>query len=563
MNRSPFVAIAPLLLISTGQILAQTAPDAGALRQQIERGRESELPRKIAPDRPAQPAAMKPLGGTSVTVKRFVFAGNTLLTTEQLMPTVANFLNRPLDFNQLQGAVNAVAEAYRKAGWVVRTYLPAQDIVDGVVTIQIVEAVFGGVKFEGNAAKRIAHERIGRIFDAQQGKGLALNTDDLDRALLLADDLPGVTVVGSFRAGTGDRETDLVVKTLDEALFSGEAVLDNTGSRSTGSERLNASAALHSAMGLGDSITGNVIHTQGSDYARLGFTLPVGYGGWRVGANVSRLDYQVVGTDFALLKAKGSSASSGLEASYPIVRSRLQNLVLTLSHEFKSFDNQSGGATTSKYKVDTYTIGLNGNLFDNLGGGGANTASLNLVSGKANLDGSPNQAADAATTRVDGRFMKLSYHLSRQQVITDRLALYGSVSGQAADRNLDSSEKFYLGGANGVRAYPANEGGGSEGVLATLELRWRLPEGFILTGFYDGGQVKVNRQNSFVGAASPNRYDLAGAGLSLGWQTAFGLHLKAIWARRLGNNPNPTATGKDQDGSLDKDRIWLSASMPF
>ena len=36
-----------------------------------------------------------------------------------------------------------LAAAYREAGWVVRAYLPQQDIAGGTVTIQIVEAIFG------------------------------------------------------------------------------------------------------------------------------------------------------------------------------------------------------------------------------------------------------------------------------------------------------------------------------------------------------------------------------------------------------------------------------------
>jgi hypothetical protein len=39
--------------------------------------------------------------------------------------------------------------------------------------------------------------------------------------------------------------------------------------------------------------------------------------------------------------------------------------------------------------------------------------------------------------------------------------------------------------------------------------------------------------------------------------------LKATWAHRLGDNPNPTATGNDQDGSLLKNRFWLVATLAF
>ena len=138
--------IGPLLLALavpvTSVSLAQAAPDAGSLLQQLERERKPALPSKALPA--AQPPAMQAQAGPGVTVSQFRFAGNTLLSAEQLAPVVANYLNRPLDFAQLQAAPAAVAELYRATGWVVRAYLPQQDIVGGVVTIQIVEAVYGG-----------------------------------------------------------------------------------------------------------------------------------------------------------------------------------------------------------------------------------------------------------------------------------------------------------------------------------------------------------------------------------------------------------------------------------
>jgi hemolysin activation/secretion protein len=180
-----------------------------------------------------------------------------------------------------------------------------------------------------------------------------------------------------------------------------------------------------------------------------------------------------------------------------------------------------------------------------------------------NLSGSPNEAADSLTTDTAGSYQKLSFLASRTQVVTERISLYGSLSGQAASKNLDSSEKFYLGGSGGVRAYPADEGGGSEGVLLNLEARGRLPGNFTVTGFFDWGSVRVNKKNDIVGAAIPNTEALKGAGVALGWVAKFGLSLKATVARRIGSNPNPTSSGDDQDGSLIENRAWLQASMPF
>jgi len=88
-----------------------------------------------------------------------------------------------------------------------------------------------------------------------------------------------------------------------------------------------------------------------------------------------------------------------------------------------------------------------------------------------------------------------------------------------------------------------------------LELRWRINGNWVLSAFHDRGEVS-NREGS------PS-YALAGNGLSLAWQTSAGPMLRATLARRAGSNPNPTATGNDQDGSLQPDRLWLSMSLPL
>lgn len=553
----------PLAAVVPATAIAQSRPDAGALQQQIERDVRPMLPERGAPRRAPEPAPMTEPAGVKVTVREFRFAGNTLLSNERLAAAVAPFMGRPLEFAELQAAVLAVASVYRDAGWVVRAYLPAQDIDDGVVTIRVVEAVFGRLEVEGDVPPRADLARLRAMIEAQQAPGKPLHADAVDRGLLLADDLPGVAVAGSLREGERERETDLVLRLSGEPLLAGEWSLDNTGSRATGKARASASLQLNSPLGLGELASANLMHTLGSDFIRIGATLPVGHDGWRVGASASQLAYRLVAPEFQALEASGTADTVGIEAAYPIIRSRLRNLYFTAGADRKAFDNQAGGAVTTRYRADVFNIGLSGNLFDNLGGGGANSASLVLTTGSINLDGSPNQDADAATARTAGAYRKLRYAISRQQVITESVSASLSFTGQWSPRNLDSSEKFYLGGAAGVRAYPSGEGGGAVGRMATAEARWRLPDGWGLAAFYDVGSVVINPENAYAGAPSMNRYGLKGAGLALAWEREGGPSLRLTWSRRIGANPNQAAFGNDQDGSLLRNRLWLSVGMRF
>jgi len=512
------------------------------------------------------PAPQRPAPGATVTVSQFNFVGNTLLSAEQLNASVQSYLHRALDFSQLQDAAFAVATAYRQAGWIVRTYLPAQDVQHGSVTIQVVESVFAGATVSGTAEGRVPQHRVIDILQAVLPKGAPLNAQALDRALLLMDDLPGVSVTGRLTEGQAERETGVALTMVDEPLFTGVAGLDNQGSRSTGPARLAFSGQINSPLGLADQLQVNAYATEGSDYARLGYSVPAGTVGWRLGVNASQLKYRLVAPEFVTptdLQGRGSSSATGLEATYPILRARQKNVYLTLNYDARRFDNELNGVITTRYKSDAIMLGLSGNAFDAFGGGGVSGVSIAYTAGQLNLDGSPNQASDTATTQAAGSFGKLRYAISRKQAMFGPLALRAALSGQVAGKNLDSSEHFYLGGPSGVRAYPSSEGGGADGTIFNLDLLWRLGQGITVGAFYDYGEVQVNHNNSYTGSLALNKYSLRGAGLSLAWLGPRGTAVSATWAQRIGNNPNATAAGNDQDGSLVRDRVWLEATLTF
>ena len=558
------------LLGVAGGAGAQQVPDAGVLQQQIDRDRRVPLPALGPAPKPPAPGDKPVVSGPTVTVKRFEYEGNTLLSAERLDAAVASYLNRPLSFAELQAAAAAVAEVYRAEGWTVRTLLPKQDLSGGSVKIEIIEAISGEIRINraeptpelrasGVDELRVSLARIRAIAARALPPGQPVSNQAIDRALLLLEDLPGISVQGSLVAGRGDRETDLVLIIDNKPLLSGDARTDNTGSLSTGRQRYTGNLALASPSGNADLLALNLLHTEGSNYGRLAYTLPLGYDGWTAGVNASDMRYQVIPADFAALVARGSSGTAGLEANYPLWRSRLTNLLLNLAVDHKNFNNLSGGEVTTHYRITTVTATLNANVSDSVGGGGRSSASLGMTQGKVDLAASPNFAADAATTRTNGRFVKLRYSLSRQQLVSETISMNANLSGQLAGKNLDSGEKFYLGGSSGVRAYPSSEGGGSDGQMLNLEANLSLPLNLKSVFFYDWGHVRVNRDNDFDGAPALNSLSLRGAGVSFAWDDGKGLSARLTWARRIGDNPNPTAAGKDQDGTLIKNRIWLTA----
>jgi hemolysin activation/secretion protein len=502
-------------------------------------------------------------------VSRFEFAGNKTLSTEQLSPAVEPFLNRPLNFAQLQLAADAVTAAYRDAGWVVRAYLPKQSANQGVVTIQVTEAVYGKSFLLGASPLRMAGQRLVDMVAAAQKPGQAMSARAIDRALLLMDDLPGVSVAGSMVEGEQPGETDVMLSVSDEPIMSGTASVDNNGSRSTGVERLSGNLSFNSPLRLGDALAVNLLKTQGSDYQRMAYGLPIGMDGMRAGVQLSHMRYELLG-EFASLSGKGTADTGGFNFSYPLVRSQYRNINVALNYDTKKFDNVNSSGPQSNYKVNAAVASLNISDMDNWAGGGANNASASITSGRVNLDGSANQNTDATGANTHGGYQKLNLSVSRVQTLTPDLSLFVAASAQTASKNLDSSEKVYLGGASGVRAYPSSEGGGTEGQTVTAELRQKLNAKATVTGFYDYGHAKAFNDNNKVDGSglnsgiAPNSYALKGYGASVAWQPEKNIDIKATVAKRIGVSPIASAsTGMDGDGTKKINRVWVSASIAF
>jgi hemolysin activation/secretion protein len=565
MRPKPLFPILPLIA-ATGlhiQSLAQSLPDAGSLRQQIEQQRTLPLPQAAPQPRVAPPPEIKPQDGISVRVQSFLFAGNTLLGAEQLTPALSEFVGRELDFAGLQRAADTVAAAYREAGWLVRVYLPEQDVSEGTITLQVVEARFAGVRFEGESSQHVMRTELQAWFQARQAEGDFLNANNLDRALLLTDDLPGVSVAGTLAPGAQDGETALVLQTTDEPFIYGDIGLDNTGARATGSNRFTANLNINSPGGRGELLNLNMLHAQGSNYGRVALTVPDGYNGLRLGVSASAMSYKVIGSSPSIidLQIQGRSSSLGLDWSYPLVRARLHNLYFSGGLENKGFqsDNRNSNAADPKsysdYETDSLRLGLSGNRFDTLAGGGANSASVQWLWGRLTA-----MQAHSQIDSIERSHNKLSYSASRQQTITPAHALLLTLQGQHATQVLDSSEKFYIGGASTVRAYPASELGGDRGQVLTAEWRWRMSPAVVLSAFADHGRVV-----SLPATASDQQtsLNLNGRGISASWQGPRGISARLTWSHRNGDNPKPTQTGTDGDGTLQKDRFWFSASMPF
>jgi hemolysin activation/secretion protein len=274
------------------------------------------------------------------------------------------------------------------------------------------------------------------------------------------------------------------------------------------------------------------------------------------------MEYRVINQSFGSLYANGIANTGGVEASYPLIRTRPANLMTVLNWNYSSFKNWTiaGVNQDQTYTTSVAQFGFTGNLLDGFGGGALNTGSLMLSGGDVsrNINGPYN-----TNYGVAGNFTKLRYSLNRNQGVTDSFSAYVAVSGQWANKNMDSSEQMYLGGPLNVRAYGSGQGAASQGNLATVELRQNLPYDTQLAGFYDIGNVDTWKFNNPAVNGVSNNYVLQGYGLSLTWIGPYNASVKGTWAQRTGPLSQSVTTYLNQNGGTSLNRFWLTASIPI
>lgn len=535
---------------------AQAPPDTGRLMQDQQRIRLPAPERRVALpvlDEPASPAAQVSQG-LRVRVTAFRFSGNSALDHATLAALLADLIGKELSVTDLDAAAARITASYRQRGYFIASaYLPAQDIQGGVVEVTILEGNLGKLTVANRSA---VSDRVVRAMLPDLQPGRPLKQDTLERSLLLLNGLPGVEVRSTVTPGASLGATDLDIRVESQARIGGTISVDDYGNRFSGAARLGTQLNANSPLGLGDALS---LRATASDarfrYARLAYQLPVGGAGLQLGGAWSTMRYRL-GLDFAALQAHGIADIGSVYALYPLQRSRLANVNLQANFERKHLDDRTDSTGSRSDKtVGALTLGVSGDQLDSTAGGAFTAWSLAYAGGSLRLD-PQTQALDASGHRTQGRYDKMSLQLSRQQRFGGAAQAWGwsgQLSGQVAGRNLDSSEKFSLGGAQGVRAYPQGEAACDDAWLASVELNYALGSAWQLAGFVDRAAGRLD--HAPVAADTRQRQRLAGAGVAASYRGRAGLSVAATLAWRGSGAPV-----SDRDRSP---RLWMQAQQYF
>ena len=558
------INLLPLALLAISHhAFAQQLPGAGSQIQQIP---PTPVPQRAPPEiriesgvAPVKPGAVE----SKILVNSLRITGSKAYSEAELLALTGFVSGSNLSLTDLRSMASKITDHYAKQGFfAARAFLPAQQIKDNAVTIAVTEGQYGQINLRNES--RLSDSQANRVLDGLK-PGDPITNDPLESRLLLLSDTPGVKVKSTLVPGSVPGTSDLLVDILPGRLVSGSVDADNAGNYYTGEYRLGATVNLNNPLGLGDVASLRVISSgAGLKYGRASYQVP--FGRATVGVAYSRLDY-VLGRELAGA-GDGMATVVSIFGNYSLVRSRNTNLYAGLNYDHKKFQDRFVPEPPDERKINVLTGSLYGNHRDTVGGGGFNSFSLGLSAGTLDIQTPGILARDAITARTQGSYSKFAFTASRLQQVTDDLSFFAGISGQAASKNLDRSEKMSLGGMDGVRAYPQGEAFGDQGYLVNLEARLLLPNAESLPGklhfigFVDAGSVTINKTpfppliNQNPLPPPLNQRSLGAYGVGLTWSDPGNFLLRTYYARKLGDDAPTSAP--DRSG-----RFWIQGVKYF
>ncbi len=441
----------------------------------------------------------------NLTLKNIQLEGVTAYSGEQLAPAYQDQLGQTVTLADVYAIAAALTNKYRNDGYILtQVIVPPQTIEGGSVRLQVVEGFVGNVSVGGESNPRAA-KLIQEYAQQIQSEG-ALNVGDLERWLLLINDLPGVearSILSPSRTQTGAADLRIIVERDPYDAFLG---LDNFGSRFLGPLQVSGAASANSFFGNNERITGQAVLAPefGVDsrfielaYFAASYQQPVWNKGTVVEVSVGHTATNP-GNTLADFDVKGNSEFGSIKATHPIIRSRSTNLYGHLGFDARNVKSKNNLEPTRRDHIRAIRAGGRLEFLDTiLGilGVGVNAANIEVSRGVDVFGSSDHGDANLTRPMGDPEFTKVEAGLQRLQRVTSNVNLLVAAKGQYSANKLLSSEEFGVGGVNFGRGFDPSEIVGEQGIAGKVEVQWNEPypvealQDYQLYSFFDAGRI--------------------------------------------------------------------------
>ena len=486
--------------------LAQKVPSTaqpGRLDQRFEKPLAPQSKPQLvfpAPEQAPPPAQAEKVRFKLTSV---VFEGNAVISTDSLRPLYDNLLGHDVSLLDIYKLRDAITARLRNEGYILSAaFIPAQTVEAGIVRIKIVEGGINSIHFEGDAVA----DRFGLLekFAEKIKAAKPLRAGDLERYVLLMDDLPGIKVKTTLKPTPGTKAGSDLEVAIERKPFDASLTIDNRGTKSIGPYQIDGSVSLNDLIGVFDQTTVRGIITPHVDelrYVDVAHTELLDSEGTTGLVGVKR-SWSDPGYTLRDSDIKSLSDTIRFDFAHPFIRSRSDTLRGDLGFDYKNSRTNSFGTLLNQDRLRVLSFGASYDFADVLQG--SNLVSVRFSQGLDMMNASQNGSTDLSRTGGRSDFRKMTVSMLHNQPLPDGFGVQIGMDAQLSPHPLLTSEQFGLGGAQYGRAFDSSEVLGDNGLAGKLELSYtptvEIPKvKYIqLYTFVDGGGVVNNAPDTTV-----------------------------------------------------------------
>ena len=380
----------------------------------------------------------------------------------------AKLIGKEVKLADILDVADQIEQSYRNEGYLlVRAFVPPQRVRDGVFTINVVEGHIEHATVQGGTPA--TQDRVKSYVDKSVGV-TPPRLGQVERSLLLANDLPGIAASGVLRpSDTVPGASDIVIN-VDQPPVTGGLGFNNRGSRYSGIWQLNGDVEFNGLLGA-DQLLAALTTSADFDKQTVGqvsYRNAIGDDGL-IGALTGTITRGQPGSLLTPFDIRTDSWAIGPRLTWPLLRSRLQSLQL------------EGGFTVQDANVDILGAGFSHDKWRVLDAGvtyssalwlaGAWSVTADIAQGLPILGATANH--DPILSRAGGvtDFTKLTAQLRYSAVLGGGYSLLLSSQDQFSFAPLITGEQISFGGLGVGRGYDPGAITGDHGVSGSLEVR--------------------------------------------------------------------------------------------
>ena len=479
---------------------------------------EGPLPKSIIV--PVKPEGLKPMFPEGLDKIKFVFKrlhihGATVYEQKHFWPFYKKYLRQKVTLRHIYEIAQKITNKYRSDGYILsKAIVSSQQIQNGKVHIRVYEGYIDNIQIKGPVR---GPRKLLNTYRKEILRSRPLRARDLERYLLLIDDLPGVSAKSALVPSEDKLGASDLTLTFKDKAFAGQVGTDNRGSEFNGAHQFPVEVNTNSLSGeYKDKGTQGAMASQAEDFLFMNAStgLPVSQAGTRLFFSSSIIRSKQSST-FERFEVGGDRSAITMRLTYPFLRSHSENLVAHLGFSSREPAINILGTVNSEDRQRALDMGISYTAADRYMG--INLFQFNLSKGMnifdaTELDSQKFLRAQKKndSTKVNGRFMRL-------QNLAPDWSLLGAMSWQYDFDKLPVPEEFGADKARFGRAYGSSKIAGNQDLAFNLELQKTLrPKGDYLSnlqlyGFFDYGSV----WNEFETSAGNKREDRTSAGIGM------------------------------------------------